>query len=124
MEFTFKHRKFVAGFTLATIFIVLLLAFLFTVFSASRYEGSFEDNIMLTADNIGYSISSTEISHINSCSHEDPGGIAPAHFSYPDIPAEIGFVLTITLFSLLLAAAFCLLGSENTPVSLRTRIDQ
>ena len=59
MKFTFKHRRTIAKFTLITVFIVLLLAFTFTVFAAPRYDGSFQDNIMLTADDIGHSISST-----------------------------------------------------------------
>ncbi len=124
MRFTFKHRKAIANFTLAAVFIVLLLAFVFTVFAAPRYEGSFEDNIMLTADDIGHCISSTETCLVNARNHEDSGGILPFHINFLDVPAKEGLVLTIALFSLLLAAGFGFVSSEHTPVSLRIRIDQ
>jgi len=124
MEFAFKHRKAIASVTLTTLFIVLLLAFTFTVFASPCYEGSFEDNIMLTADNIGHCISSTETCLINTRGQSGSGGILPLHINFLDIPAKDGFVLLAALFSLLLAAVFRFVNSEHTPVSLRTRIDQ
>lgn len=124
MKFTFRHRKAIAKVTLAAVFTVLLLAFVFTVFSAPRYEGSLQDNIMLTAEDMGHCIPSTEISLVNTRNHEGLGGINPVHFSSPVFPEKDGLVLTMALFSLLLAAGIHIVSSEHTPVSLRTRIDQ
>ena len=124
MKFTFRHRKAIANITLAAVFTVLLLAFVFTVFSAPRYEGSLQDNIMLTAEDMGHCIPSTEISLVNTRNHEGLGGINLFHFSSPAFPEKDGTVLTIALFWLLLAAGFRFVDSDRTPVSLRTRIDQ
>jgi hypothetical protein len=124
MKFTFRHRKAIANVTLAAVLTVLLLAFVFTVFSAPRYEGSLQDNIMLTAEDMGNFIPSTEISLVNTRNHEGSGGILPFHFSPSAFQKNDGFILTIALFALLLAAGFRVASSELTPVSLRTRIDQ
>jgi len=124
MKFTFKHRRTIAKITLVTVFIVLLLAFTFTVFGAPRYDGSFQDNIMLTADDIGHSISSTGSRFENTCGSTGSGGILPVQNNFTDLSADNGFVLTALLFLLPLAAGFSFANSEHTPVSLRIRIDQ
>lgn len=124
MKFTFKHRKTIAKLTLITVFIVLLLAFTFTVFTAPCYAGSFQDNIMLTADDIGHSISSTGSRFENTCGSAGSGGILPVQNNFTNLSADNGFVLTALLFLFPLAAGFSIVNSENSPVSLRTRIDQ
>lgn len=124
MKFTFIHRKTIAKFTLITVFIVLLLAFTFTVFSAPCYVGSFQDNIMLTADDIGHSLSSTGSRFENTCGSTGLGGILPVQNNFTALSADNGFVLSALLFLLPLAAGFSIANSEYTPVSQRTRIDQ
>jgi len=122
MKDTFRHRKAIAKLTLLSVFIVLLLAFNFTVFAVPCYAGSFEHNIMLTADNIGHSVLSSESGLVNARGHDGSGGIVPPNTPCLALPAALpAFHVFISLMP---ETGIFSADAGGSPVSLRTRLDQ
>jgi len=124
MEFTYKHRKAAALFTLISVVLVLLLALDFTVFGVSYCEGSFEENILMTADNIGHCLSSPETYPLDTHMRAELAQILLFDITFTYYAGRYGLFFITMAAILLSTAGFSPSHMDFTPVSLRTRMDQ
>lgn len=123
MKFTYKHRKTVAVFTLISVVVVLTLALNFTVFGAFYCEEGFEENILITDDNMDHCVLSPEICPLNAHIQSKTRRILPLDlFSLYVEKCDLFFITVLVL--LLLTAEFDTLDTNCTLVSLHTRMDQ
>lgn len=118
-----RHRRVFAKLTLFSILIVLLLAFNYTVFAAPIYAGSFEHNIMLTADNIGHCIASQELHQPNP---QELSGIGQLQPVLADTVCFYGIVSSFVIFLLFanIASECKYANYESSPVLMRVRLDR